>query len=105
VTPNEARNMYRDQMVAHGGTFVLSRGAATANVRGRILASSSGPATDTVEGRVSRAVILAEDVEAASFPGHPERGDVLDGRMVMFCDPEKRKIGDTLIAYELEIAA
>jgi hypothetical protein len=107
MTPAQARNMYRRQIAAHGETITLRRGATTAIALGRIVQPKPDELIDTLDQTQKVAIVLAEDLEAAGFPLPPQKGDVLTASdsdwFVEFVNNVTRKVGSTVIAYDLTV--
>lgn len=113
MTAEEARQMYRDQMVLHGEDIAIRRYSGTGvdrtsddrACRARVM----GYAPDELIGSITQGdrkiIVLAEDLEGESPAFTIVKGDKAIVRSVelaiMGVDDSTRRIGDVLIAYEL----
>lgn len=105
--------MYRRQIIAHGETITLRRNNPSPNpptdadVSARVSGFDPEELTGTIQQGDRRVIVLAEDVEAAGWPAPPKRNDkvILRGRTlnVETVDDSTRRIGGTLIAYDLVV--
>ena len=111
MTPATARAMYARQF-AGVAQVTLRRIVPNASpVDVAVRAKVTGYAPNELMGGIqqgdSRAIVLAVDVEATAFPGPIKAGDklVIGGRVrnIQFLDDQTRRIGDTLIAYDLTL--
>lgn len=112
MTPAAALASYRRQLAAHGEAITVRRVNARpaadtdATVVGRVL-DQARPRDLVNETTISDRVILllAEDLEAASFPLPVKKGDkvLLRGKTLTISsvDDDKRRIAGVLIAYEV----
>jgi len=104
MTPAQARDMYRRQIDAHGQSVTFRRvnPAASVTVKARVL----GYKPDELGGGIlqgdRRIIVMAEDI---SFTDGLQPGDkaVVGGTLlnIIVVDDMTRRIGDTLIAYDL----
>jgi len=110
VTPDAARAMYRRQIDQRGQTVVLRKGAAATpsdlSVKARVMGYRADELTSGIQQGDRKVIVLAEDVEGTAW-GLPEENDavVISGRRcnIEASDDNTRRIGDTLIAYELQV--
>lgn len=113
MTPAYARQMYRRQFVQHGSTISLRRygsdGTVSTEVEvlARVFDANPMELVSGISQAVSRAYVLAEDVENEDWPLPIVENDkvVIDGRErnINKADPNTSRIGDTVVAYLLEI--
>ena len=102
MTPAQAKDMYARQMADHGETVTIT-GSGTSNaVPGRrAKISKDDPLTDSVDQTAMVYVVLADTMTFT-----PEQGDRLsasDGAFTIAA-VSARRIGTTLIAYDLAVA-
>lgn len=114
MTPDEARAMYRDQMALHGETIAIRRyngsGASRTYVDRPCTARVMGYTPAELVGAVlqgdRKIVVLAEDLEGESPAYAIAKGDKAIARgaewAILAVDDSTRRIGATLIAYELQ---
>lgn len=113
MTPAQARGMYLRAMESHGETVLLRRvnpspaAPTEVSVRARITGYAPHELVGGINQGDRKIIILAEDVEASGFP-LPLRGNSIDkvvfrGKTpgIITVDDSTRRIGDTLIAYEI----
>jgi hypothetical protein len=105
--------MYRRQLAAHGEEITLRRinPSPTAATDKTVRARVTGYAPEELIGGITQAdrkvILLAEDVETSGFPVPIKSGSsdrvVVRGRQMMIAavDDSTRRIGSTLIAYEI----
>lgn len=110
----EARAMYRSQIDEHGETVTLRRVNVSptpptdATVKARVVGYRAEELVGGITQGDRKVIVLAEDVETSSFPvpfkttGSDKvivRGKTLNIGVV---DDSTRRIGGTLIAYEIQ---
>ena len=104
MTPDAARDMCRRQIAEHGQSVVFRRvsPAATVTVKARVMGYKPDELGGGVQQGDRRIIVMAEDI---SFAGGLEPGDkaVVGGTLlnISAVDDMTRRIGDTLIAYDL----
>lgn len=115
MTPDAAKAMYRRQLAAHGEPITLRRpvqnGAPidAAGLRARVVSFQSAESPEQVRQGVRKVILLAEDLEATSWPGPPRAKDqvILRGKTmrIVSVDDDTRRVAGVLIAYELTAQA
>jgi hypothetical protein len=100
--------MYARALRDHGETVTVERpGGPSVEVRARIMGYSAEELVSGITQGDRKAILLAEDLERAGFPGPIRRNDrvVVRGRPmnVESVDDSTRRIGEVLIAYELGV--
>jgi hypothetical protein len=114
MTPEQARGMYRRQLRPFGKVTVRRytsssepRNYVDYQALGRVFEAAPDALAGDIKQRNSRAVVLAEDLEAAGLSGPVTASDVLVVRSKVYRiispDIETRRIGNVAIAYELEV--
>lgn len=114
MTPDEARAMYRDQLDLHGEDISIRRytgtGVNRAHVdrtcRARVMGYAAAELIGDITQGDRKIVVLAEDLEGESPAFAIAKSDKVRVRgvelAIMSVDDSTRRIGSTLIAYELQ---
>lgn len=115
MTPAQARSA-TDRALANHSRLIIrhytlegiqSRPFVEGEVRGRIRKYEPQEIVGEVQQGDLKAVISATDYEGHGFPGLLRKGDrIIRGReewQVMAADPETRRLGGTIVAYELRL--
>lgn len=116
MTPEEARQMYRDQIEEHGEDISIRRysGAGVGRTyvdrpcRARVVGYSPDELVGTITQGDRRVIVLAEDLEGDSPPFKITKADkIVSSRFtelaIMAVDDNTRRIHGTLIAYDLQV--
>lgn len=114
MTPDEAKAIYRRQL-RQFGTVSIRRFSGSGEMRtsvdydglGRVFEAAPDALAGDIKQVSSRAVVLADDLEAAGMAGPVTPSDVLvvHGKelRIVSVDIETRRVGGVLIAYECEV--
>ena len=113
MTPTQGRAMYRRRMDKDGETVTLRRVNASptpptdVSVPARVMGYQPEELVGGINQGQRKVIILAEDVASSGFPAPIRQGGtdkiIVRGRTlnIQFVDDSTRRIGDTLLAYEL----
>jgi hypothetical protein len=114
MTPDEARQMYRDQITAHGEVIYIRRYVGTGTGRpytdkschARVMGYQPDELVGTVTQGDRKIIALAEDLEGYSPVFTPTKSDKAMVRgaelSIISIDDSTKRIGSTLIAYVLQ---
>lgn len=116
MTPEEARQMYRDQIEEHGEDIAIRRYSGTGvgrtyvdrPCRARVVGYSPDELVGSITQGDRRVIVLAEDLDGESPPFKIMKSDkVVSSRFpelaIMAVDDNTRRIQGTLIAYDLQV--
>lgn len=117
MTPDEAKQMYRDQLDEHGSMITIRRyngtGVGRTYVDRTCRARVTGYAPNELVGSITqgdrRVIALAEDLDGESPPFKIAKGDKVvapwfsDEVSIMAVDDSTRRVAGTLIAYDLQV--
>jgi len=103
MDPVAARASYRDAFTAAAVSVTLARGGSSATVLARLVDwTAEELQAGIMQGR-QKVLLLAEDLETASFPVPPKKGDTLTvaGRKLAVdaVDPKTRAIAGLVMAW------
>lgn len=117
MTPDEAKQMYLDQIVDHGETIAIRRysgpGVGRTYVdrtcRARVVGYSPNELVGSITQGDRKVIVLAEDLDGESPPFKITKSDKVvasrfaDELAIMGVDDNTRRVQGTLIAYELQV--
>lgn len=115
MTPDEARQMYRDQMDAHGEDIVIRRYTSTGvsprtyvdrPCRARVVGYQPSELVGAIAQGDRRVIIMAEDLEGESPAFTLAKSDKVYAERfneiaILGIDDSTRRVDGELIAYEL----
>jgi hypothetical protein len=114
MTPAEARAMYLDQLTLHGEYISVRRytgtGLSLTHIDRPCLARVTGYLANELVGGINqgdrKVIVLAEDLEGESPNFFPTQRDKILVRgselQIISVNDSTRRIGSTLIAYEIQ---
>jgi hypothetical protein len=80
---------------------------AATSIRAHVASYSPQEIVGAIMQGDQKVILLKQDLDAASWPVPPHKGDKIitsDGRhlTVQFCDANTKRVGNTIIAYEIQ---
>jgi hypothetical protein len=107
MSPAEAIASYRRDIAAYGETVQFRRDASTVEVKARVRNYQPAQLSASIIQGDRRVIVVAADLTAPFDTVPPKKGDkiTIGGKptTVQFVDDITRKIGSTLIAYDIQV--